>query len=411
MPPCPPELIHIIATSAAPSTLFALCLVSHSARSEAERVLYASIDLTECSRRVLRAWFRTMKRRKHLYPVVRKLSIRLLRDLETDDGVTIACILKLCINLKDLSILHPTRHFPTAGTNSRVATNQEEVCYWYWLILEAPFRLERFRCTGLRFQIADTTDPAPPPQSIRGFWAVQSSLRVLSLPDEYKFPISATDLTECPAYLAGVEVLETTVTGFLPPFILRPIRVLQLHVSCFHSSDENHNVFTCIALHKATLERLNIIAHGEHSLTHLTFLTAEAHPKLRHLAITQPPLLTPGQHEAERKHDLVTSGWNGLGRLARLETLVLQLRRRAHPPALSIALLDSDATFNLTQSSSVRRFGRALLQHCLPSLQRLEIGVDVGMPVSYVFTREAGEIYERTVDGWEWDAEREFLSY
>ncbi|KAF7303404.1 hypothetical protein MIND_00568800 [Mycena indigotica] len=410
MPPCPPELIHIIATSAATSALSALCRVSHATRFEAERVLYRAIDLTECTRRVLRAWCKVMKRRVHLPSLVGKLSIRLLRDLETEDGVNLARILTLCVNLKDLSILHPTRRFPTAGIESRQNSSWESVCYWSWLIAAAPFRLDRFHCTGLQLDFLN--EKATPSRPDVDFWKNQTALRILSIPDQWQFPIDTDTLSEQPAYLATLEVLETTATAFNLGYILPALRTLHLHVSDSHLEEDLLHAFSHVAIHDLTLERLVIIDHGLGSPSRRRAsyipLVAGLIPTLRHLAITHAPCGTPGTHVAEAQQML-----RNLHQLVHLESLVLQFQRPAGP--LTMIVADNFDMYALNKPAQARKFGNSVMQRLLPPLARLEVGVAVGTrtPVSYVFTRDSdtGKVVSRTVDGWEWDAAREFMEY
>ncbi|KIJ95238.1 hypothetical protein K443DRAFT_332773 [Laccaria amethystina LaAM-08-1] len=156
----PPEICSLICTSPllSRSDLHALCHVSRSFRTEAERILYTSIDIPTPSRRSLMSWCTSVTRRPHLASRTTTLSLTMpaQMSLQADDLSRLKNALHLCVNLRNLSMLDGEPRF--SGDAVQV-----------WIIQGHSFTLDKF--TNTYFS----------PNSVLYFLETQPSLTRLSL--------------------------------------------------------------------------------------------------------------------------------------------------------------------------------------------------------------------------------------
>lgn len=156
----PPEIYSVICTCPllSQSDLHALCHVSRSFHSEAERKLYTSVDIPTPSRRSLISWCTTLARRPHLAPRITTLSLTMpaQTSLQADDLSRLAHALNLCVNLRNLSMLGGKP--PFSGDAAQV-----------WIIQGHNFTLDKF--TNTYFS----------PINVLSFLESQPSLAMLSL--------------------------------------------------------------------------------------------------------------------------------------------------------------------------------------------------------------------------------------
>ncbi|KAJ7646660.1 hypothetical protein FB45DRAFT_179086 [Roridomyces roridus] len=315
----PPEIcssiIDNVNTSLAP-----LCRVSHSFRDQAQRKMYHSVDLRDCSMRlVVQSWCLAVTRSPHLADRVWALILQLPNPLEPKDAEILSRAFALCVNLKRLAVHHVPGCAPEDNSQ-------------HWII-KGPFHLECFFSTYFSMAYTVVLDH-------------QTHIRVLSVPyasssatsyDKLEFP----NLTAIDAPLDIVRRVSEANAA-------RPLERIQIH------HDRSTPDLSSLSRFAPTLKALTIVREG--TLPGSTFLTVvdevlKVFPRLQHFGI----------HEKERQgfatvHDSLIQR---LQQFTSLTTLSLHLCRW-------VPFLEPRGTgfWSIQNRRQLREFGTRILAFC-----------------------------------------------
>ncbi|KAJ7646659.1 hypothetical protein FB45DRAFT_780977 [Roridomyces roridus] len=223
----PPEISSIICehvdTSLAP-----LCRISHSFRDQAQRIMYRSVDLRDCSMRLVKSWCLAVARNQHLADRIWALILQLPSTLEPKEAELLSRAFARCVNLKRLAV----HHMP----GSTPETNKQS-----W-ILEGPFHLERLFNTY--FSLGNGTF---------AFFDQQTDIRVLSLP--WAVPNTTFGDLQLPNLIALDAPLDV-VCRLAEAKTGRPLERIQIH------QDRLAYVLSSMSRFASTLKTFTIVREG-----------------------------------------------------------------------------------------------------------------------------------------------------
>ncbi|KAF8214139.1 hypothetical protein K438DRAFT_1802954 [Mycena galopus ATCC 62051] len=327
-----------------------LCRTSREIQTEAERLLYYSVDLRDHSMRAVQSWARAILKNPHLAERVHALALCLPNTLRFDvsDATKIGHALAKCVNLKELRVIGELDG----------ETGGRQVCMHGWMINDCTFRLIKFE----NHYFED--------RWIMDFWKKQTEIRVLATQNSVCFE----DRLLLPKLIA-------VATHHMSNLGVSAGRALHRIETRF---DTRESVLALVQ-YKGTLTTLNLTrnwVNERFSIADAIATVAELLPSLVHFGINDQRKETSFMCEKTSKKTLQ--------RFSKLETLVLQMVNA------SFFAVDDATPYAMKEAEGVRGLGYEILMACT-TLRRVAVAAEVDQVLSSVQTRSrAGEIHEQS---------------
>ncbi|KAJ7502544.1 hypothetical protein B0H11DRAFT_1989056 [Mycena galericulata] len=317
--------------------LLALCRISRMFRDQAQRLIYHTVVLRDCSSKRLGSWCLAVTRHSQLAERVHSLILGLQSDLAlSSDAPKLARALAKCVNLKELSVYDDTSGY-------RKLTSCHESIQG-WIINKCPFRLQKLVNAYFKNSF------------LSQFYTAQSDIRILSIPHCHgPFPCHDAQLPN----LIAVEVARVSA---LPKD--RPLGRIQLHI---YSSRDNLEQLSALSQYSATLTTLNILQNRVTDMVSIRAIftkVAREVPTLLHFGITE-------MHSDATTIFTEDSPISALAQFTRLETFFFYSRNINEFRDQTL-----DISYGLETLLDVTVFALAIMKAC-PTLRRAVVGIDI----------------------------------
>lgn len=216
--------------------------------------MYHTVDLQDCSLRVVKSWCLAVTRHAPLAQRVHSLSMQLPSTLEPTDAGKLSRALALCVNIKRLNMSHDPELPPAQSVQT-------------WILADCGFHLVQFINSYFVFLGSPV------------FFDGKDHLRLLSLPVAPRSPCSDTQLRNLVAIDAPLRVVVD-----LPGS--RPLERIQIR--CQRS--ESPSRLSSLSRYASTLKTLTVVRQGVEwgtSTVDIVREIAQALPNLHHFGINE----------------------------------------------------------------------------------------------------------------------------
>ncbi|KAJ3502898.1 hypothetical protein NLJ89_g8679 [Agrocybe chaxingu] len=236
----PQEICGIICKEVGIEYVHNLCLLSHSFRHEAERLLY--VDPWVVGMRAVKSWCFAVNRRPYLAHGIQWLTIFLppQLDFEADDLTHLYSALHHCVNLTELYV---HMHVPTLPGNALAKISNEVQA---WILEDHPFKLKSFKNSYFR------------PNTLAKFLRSQPTIKTLMLKNSGPAGINDVPMPN----LRNLECSSGTLQELsMPSWHPRRITRLEYKLDCA-SDVEELGTFVAVTQFAETLKSLSIYRHS-----------------------------------------------------------------------------------------------------------------------------------------------------